>query len=394
MFNRIVYLSIVASIGVISASLCAPALPFIGDHFSASFSYLQFTISLFLVGNACGQFLSGPISDQIGQRKVLLGGVFLYCLASSACALADQMSILLAARFFQGMGSAVGPVLARAIAASSYTPKKSAQVQSYGAIGVGVASIVAILCSGQLTLVSWRGNFWLAAGLGLIILAWTAITLKDSALPINSFSLKQMSSQLKQVLKHPCFLGATFCHSMTYGLMYGYITLFPFMLIEFFHEKNPAQISLYSAGMIVCYMCGAFSASRFILNWTQNRLIALGISLQLASGILLLLAHSSVSFMVALCLFNFSIGIILPITSAKALAPFVGFTIGTASSSLGLSYRMIGSVLSTLICLLPVAGGKNLGMSIIGLSAASLIILRLLLSIQKPEVEKLAHTQI
>jgi len=65
MVNRVVFLSIIAALGVISASLCAPALPFIADHFSAQFSYIQFTISLFLVGNALGQFLSGPLSDQV-----------------------------------------------------------------------------------------------------------------------------------------------------------------------------------------------------------------------------------------------------------------------------------------------------------------------------------------
>src|ERR1700722_6393764 len=109
MLNRVIFLSIVAAIGVISASLCAPALPFIADHFSTHFSYIQFTISLFLIGNAFGQFMSGPLSDQLGQRTVLLGGLVLYVIASCGCASADQMNILLVSRFFQGMGSSVGP---------------------------------------------------------------------------------------------------------------------------------------------------------------------------------------------------------------------------------------------------------------------------------------------
>ena len=128
MWNRVVFLSVLASIGVISATLCAPALPFIADRFSADLSYVQFTISLFLVGNAFGQFLSGPLSDRIGQRTTLLGGLSLYIVASSACALSNQMSFLLIARFFQGMGSAAGPVFSRAIATSSFPPKRSAQV--------------------------------------------------------------------------------------------------------------------------------------------------------------------------------------------------------------------------------------------------------------------------
>ncbi len=381
MLNRIVFLSIVAALGVISASLCAPALPFIADHFSAHFSYIQFTISLFLIGNAFGQFMSGPLSDQLGQRTVLLGGLFLYVLASCSCALAEQMSLLLAARFFQGMGSAVGPVLSRAIAASSFPPDKSAQVQAYGAMGVGIASMLAILCSGQLTLVSWRGNFWLAACLGILLLAWTWMVLKKPSTPfVPSFSLRQILPQMKQVFKHPRFLGSAFCHSMTYGLMYGYITLFPFLLMELFHEKNPTQVSIYSAYMIGCYMFGAFLASRLVLRWGQNRLIAMGISIQLVSGIWLTFAYSSPFLFGALFVFNFSIGIILPLTSASALAPFTGRAVGTASSSLGLSYRFIGSLLSILICQFPLVGGRNLGLAIFLLSAGSLLAFKWVLS--------------
>jgi MFS transporter, DHA1 family, multidrug resistance protein len=374
MLSRMVFLSIVAAIGIISASLCAPALPFIADHFSAHFSSIQFTISLFLMGNALGQFLSGPLSDQIGQRRVLLAALSLYIIASCGCALADQMSILLTARFFQGMGSAVGPVLSRAIAVNSFPPKKSAQVQSYGAIGVGVASILAILCSGELTLVSWRGNFWLAACLGVVLLIWSVQALKHSpTLVVRSFSLKQAIPQMKQVLTHPLFLGASFCHSMTYGLMYGYITLFPFLLIEIFHEKNPMQVGIYSAYMIAFYMLGAFIASRLILKWPQNRLIVSGIILQLTAGILLTLNFFPLLFLAALCLFNLSIGIILPLTSAAALAPFAGYAVGTASSSLGLCYRLIGSLLSIAICQVPLAGGRNLGIAMFLVSTGSLI---------------------
>lgn len=380
MTNRVVFLSIMASLGVISASLCAPALPFIADHFSAHFSSIQFTISLFLIGNAFGQFLSGPLSDQLGQRKVLLGGLFLFVLASCGCALADQMSLLLAARFFQGMGSAVGPVLARAIAVNSFSPDRSAQVQSYGAIGVGVASILTILCSGQLTLVSWRGNFWLAACLGIILLVWTLRALKETPIALaKSFSLKLAMPQMKQVLTHPRFLGAAFCHSLTYGLMYGYITLFPFLLIEIFHEKNPTQVSVYSAYMIAFYMFGAYMASYLTLKWSQNLLIRAGVILQFAAGLLLILTSPSLLVLPALFLFNLSIGIILPLTAAAALAPFAGQAAGTASSSLGLFYRLIGSLVSALICQFPLIGGRNLGIAIFLLSAGSLLALRWML---------------
>lgn len=370
--NQIILLSILSAIGVISATLCAPALPFIADHFSVHFSEVQFTISLFLVGNAFGQFLSGPLSDQLGQKMVLLGGLLLYVTASFGCALSDQMSVLLAARFFQGMASAVGPVLARAITASSFPPGKSAQVQSYATIGVGVASILAIFCSGYLSLISWRWSFGLATGLGIFLLFWAFLALKNvPGVQKQEISFRKIFFEMWKVLKHPPYLANALILSITYGLMYGYIALFPFLLIEIFHEKNPAQVGIYSAYMIAFYMIGAFLSSRLVLRWKSIPMVGIGILLQLLSGAFLLFPAPLALFLSALFLFNVSIGIIMPMTIASALAPFAGQAVGAASSGLGFSYRLIGSLLSYLICQFSLAGGRNLGRAIFLLSLGS-----------------------
>ncbi len=367
MLNRIVFLSVLTAIGSISATLCAPALPFIADHFSAQFSTVQFTISLFLLGNAFGQFLSGPLSDQIGQRIILLGGLFLYILASLGCALANQVEVLLFARFLQGAGAAVGPVLSRAIAATSFPPEKAAQVQSYGTMGIGVAGILSVLCSGALTRISWRGCFWLAAVLGILLFIWASALLKKGV-AAQSFSLRQTFSQMGRIATNRRFFGSASSNCITYGLMYGYIALFPFLIAEMFHEKNPIQVATYTAYMIAFYMFGAYLASRLILKWGQDRMIFMGIGLQLISGLLL---YFTPLFFLAVTVFNISIGIIIPLTFSSALAPFVNEGAGTASSALGLSYRFLGSILSSLVCFI---GGGFLGLSIFFLSVLSLIL--------------------
>lgn len=377
MWNRVVLLSIMASLGVISASLCAPALPFISDYFSLSVASTQFTISVFLLGNALGQFLSGALADQLGQRKVLLAGLLVYTFASASCAVADHMIFLLLARFFQGMGSAAGPVLARALAVSSFPAERSAQVQSYGAIGVGIASILAILYSGRMTQISWRGNFWIGVLLGLLLLIWAQRTLKKPHVFVSRLiSWNQLFSQMKQVWKHPYFIYPTFCHGITYGLMYGYIALFPFFMRELFQEKNPFQVGIYSAYMICFYMLGAFLVSRWVLRWLPLRLMYVGIMVQGISGLFLTFGHFSWVLFPALFLFNFSIGMILPMTTATALSSFSGSFVGTASSILGLSYRVLGSLISMFICQLSLSGGRSLGICIFCFSLVSLFALK------------------
>ena len=372
MWNKILFLSVVASIGVMSAMFCGPALPLIADYFQTDFSYIQYTITLFLVGNAVGQLLSGSLSDQIGQRRVMFGGLFLYLLASCGCALADRLEFLVAARFFQGVGSAVGPVLARAIAASNTLPERSAQIQSYGAMGIGVASIVATLSSGQLSLISWRWNFWLAAGLGLLLLGWTYFALREPAPAERSVSIKQFFMQMRAVFSHRQFLGNASCHAMTYGLMYGYMALFPFLFIEIFHDNSPAQVALYSVYMIAFYMLGSLLAARLVSRWKVNYLIESAIALQLIAGMILCLAPPAPLFFTALFLFNICVGVLFPLTSAGALASFATTAVGAASSALGVSYRCVGSLLSALICQFPLAGGRSLGIAMCALSLLSI----------------------
>lgn len=373
MLNTIIFLSVVASIGVVSASICAPAFPLMADYFSKDFSDLQLVISLFLAGNAIGQLLTGPLSDYFSQRSVMFAGLILFTAASIMAALADSLGILYLARFFQGMGTAAGPVLARAIAAKAFSLNRSAQIISFGSLSIGCASMLAMMFSGMISGISWRGCFWLTSILGAILLLWAMTALKNEPVPLPNEHdlLKNRFKSMGRIFLHPPFLVMAFVHSMTYGLMYGYIGLFPFLLKEIFNEKNPKEIGLYSAYMIVVYMVGTILGAWLVPRFTAYRLVILGVLVQLVSGFILALSPSWFLFFLSLGLFNLSIGIVLPMTSAAALASVDSK--GTASSTLGLSYRLSGSLISYLISLMPLAAGFNLGVAIFVLSLCSLI---------------------
>jgi MFS transporter, DHA1 family, multidrug resistance protein len=332
---------------------------------------LQYAITLFLIGNAMGQFFSGPLSDGLGQKKVLFLGLSLFTLSSVGCALSNHIAFLLCSRFFQGMGSAVGPVLARAIATTDFPSKRSTQVQSYGAMGVGIASMIAILSSGKLTVFSWRSNFYLAAAFGLVLVFWSLRACRNETKRNLSPSFSYLISQMKQVLSDRSFLVASLCHAMTYGLMYAYIAMFPFLLKNQCDVTQPEWIGLYSALMIAIYMAGAFITSRLVIKYQLRTILFSGVSLQLLSGVMLLFLPMSYFFMLSLYFFNFSIGMILPVTTSLALKPFVKGAVGTASSSLGLTYRLIGSFISIAICKLPL-NALTLGAALVVISIFSL----------------------
>jgi len=121
------------------------------------------------------------LSDRVGRRPAMIGGVAIFVAASVVAALATSIEMLVAARFVQALGACAGPVLGRAIVRDT-------------ASGVGVAQTLAVI-SGALALaptfglavggvsqelLGWRGCFMLLAGLGAVILLWTVVALPET----------------------------------------------------------------------------------------------------------------------------------------------------------------------------------------------------------------------
>jgi len=64
--------------------------------------------------------LAGRLGDLIGRKKVFIGGLTLFTFASVLCGLADDQTLLIAARFVQGVGGAVASSVIIAILVTEF----------------------------------------------------------------------------------------------------------------------------------------------------------------------------------------------------------------------------------------------------------------------------------
>ena len=111
------------AIGPISLALYTPAMPTLVAAFDTSEALVKLSLAVYFAGFAFTQLVCGPLSDGFGRKPVVLGFMMIYLIASLVALVAPSVDILIAARFFQGVGSAVGvasdagsssvPVLAR-----------------------------------------------------------------------------------------------------------------------------------------------------------------------------------------------------------------------------------------------------------------------------------------
>ena len=125
--------------------------------------------SVFSVGYMVFAFLSGPLVDRFGPRKVLLTAITLFSLSVALIPLAGSFAGLLLVRLLLGVGeSPAFPAATRVV--SRWLP--GAERGTALALCGGVAVAGSLLVSGPLLTwligwLGWRGMFWVMAGLGV-----------------------------------------------------------------------------------------------------------------------------------------------------------------------------------------------------------------------------------
>src|ERR1700750_2280942 len=111
---------------------------------------------------------AAALGDRLGRRRMYVGGLVLFSLASAACALAPSLDWLIACRAVQGLGAAIVMPLGLTLLTSSFpADRRGAVVGIWGGVaGLGVAS--GPLVGGAVTEgLDWHWVFWVNVALGL-----------------------------------------------------------------------------------------------------------------------------------------------------------------------------------------------------------------------------------
>src|SRR4051795_7939943 len=96
-----------SGIVMIDGTVVNVALARIGEDLGAGFADLQWTVNAYTLALASLILLGGSLGDHLGRRRVFVGGVVWFALASLLCGLAPNVEVLIAARALQGVGGAL-----------------------------------------------------------------------------------------------------------------------------------------------------------------------------------------------------------------------------------------------------------------------------------------------
>ncbi|WP_432695026.1 Bcr/CflA family multidrug efflux MFS transporter [Marinobacterium sp. YM272] len=285
----IVLLAALQAFGPLSIDMYLPGLPQIAEELGGAESSVQMTISFFLIGLFIGMLLYGPLSDKYGRRRLLLGGMTLYVIASLGCALSSGIEQLVALRFVQALGGAAASVLGRTIVRDLFPLDESARVLSLMHLVTMLATLAAPLFGGyMLLLAGWRSLFIVLMLFATITLFFTAWKIPEThrGASRNASILAVFTAYLR-IARHPHAIGYALCMGLGFAGMFAFITASPFVYINYFGVEPTHYAWLFTLNILGVIVCVTLNA-RFVKRLGTQAMLRLGSGLAALSGAALL----------------------------------------------------------------------------------------------------------
>ncbi|MCX4783775.1 MFS transporter [Streptomyces sp. NBC_01264] len=171
---------------VIDISVVTVALSSIQSDLGFDAARLAWVTNAYTVGFGGLLLLSGRLGDLIGRKRVFIGGVGLFTLASAACGLSGTQEMLIAMRFLQGAGAAMAYAVVMGIVFMIFRDDPRQLGKAMGAIGFAAAAgaSLGILISGLLTHgAGWHWVFYVNVPIGAAAVLLAARLIPDDKGP-------------------------------------------------------------------------------------------------------------------------------------------------------------------------------------------------------------------
>jgi len=346
-----------SSVSIMSTDMYTPSLPDLAVWFDTTPTRVKLTISLNMLAFGLAQLIHGPLSDRFGRKPVLiysLAAVVLLCLA---CAAAQTIEQLIAARILLGLAAAAEAVVGLAIIKDLYTEREQIKALALLGMVIAIAPAAAPIIGGYLHVAfGWQSNFFVISAMALIALLAVARLLPESTTPDpDALRIARIASGYAKLLRNTDFLTHTAMLGVALGLIFVFVTGAPFVLIDMLGVP-PERFGFYQASMVSAFFLGSVLASRLADRWDAMRLLGLGVSIVLLgvvalSSLILLGDITPIALTATYMILTFGMGPLFAVAPSRALRSIEGQA-GTASAMLSGIEQITASIAAVLISLM------------------------------------------
>lgn len=347
-------LILIVGLPQLSETIYTPSLPDIARDLSVADKMVEFTLTLYLFGFGIGTLIWGKLSDHLGRKPCMLGGLIIYILGCLACYYSDSIEGLLISRFIQAFGGSVGSVLGQAICRDAFQGIERGKVYSTIGSTLAVSPAIGPLLGGFTDqMFGWHAIFLTLIVFGLFVLIVASLKLpethKPSKMPPASFvqTLLRMAKDLK-------VLAFGFLVAACNGIIFSYYAEGSFFLIDLL-GLTPSQygssfLSIAAAGILGGYLSRRMHSYTSSLEILGNglKVVLFGTTVFCSTVVSLSIVQASplthvIFTLTSMFTIMVGIGMILPNALSLALEGYQ-HAIGTASSIFGFSYYTLISL--------------------------------------------------
>ncbi|MBY6115806.1 multidrug effflux MFS transporter [Mameliella alba] len=347
---HIATLVLLAGMSALVMNIFVPSLQIMADWFQTDYALMQASVSGYLLGNAVLQLFIGPVSDKLGRRPVILGGVAIFILATIGCLLATNVGLFLFFRLIQAF-IVVAMVLSRAVVRDLYPPDEAASMIGYVTMGMSIVPMLAPVLGGWLAeQFGWHSNFWLMLALG-IAMYWLCHRDLGETKARSGLTMAQQFREYPELFRSPRFWGYALACAFSSGAFFSYVGGASYVGMEVF-GLSPTVLGFLFGAPAVGYALGNYLSGRFSARIGINRMVLWG-GMIVTGGMALSLLVFAAGFGTAFTFFGFMTfvglgnGLTIPNATAGALSvrPHLA---GTASGLSGAIMLGGGAALSQL----------------------------------------------
>ena len=355
-------LVVLVAVGQMAQTVYVPAMSDIAFSLQVTTGSVQGIMAAYLITYGLSQLFYGPLSDSIGRRPVILGGMVVFSIGAVTALLAHSISQLVIGCAIQGLGTGVAGVMARTLPRDLYEGNQLRKANSVLNMGILVSPLLAPVIGAILTKFwGWHACF---AFLLLLCLGVTAIIARrlPEKRPDNIVR-RPFLTRYSLLLRDSAFLRYLL---ILIGALAG-IAVFEAscgVLMGGVLGLNSVTVSILFILPIPAAFFGAWFVRRSEGDW--QRLMWIGVGSCLLAGVLMWIpgwfhVMNIWTLLVPASLYFFGAGMLFPLATSGAMEPYA-WVAGSAGALIGGLQNLGSGAVAWLSARLPQNDQFSLGM--------------------------------